>query len=294
MRISSRRAFTLHEMLISMVIVGVIGAAFTKVLVSQTRFYERETALRVARSIARGATNVLMADLRMVQDSGGVDSVTADGKQIRILVPYRFGLVCATNSNTTTVSMLPTDSGTVAYSVYMGFAYRNASGRYNYVFPNAPLSADRPAAASNPADCTGSGNGQAQISSLSTQGRTGDILDLKSSGSSGATLGAPVFFWQRITYSFRTSSIYTNRLGLWRNVEGGVNEEIMAPFDTSTRFQFYSAGDDISRVAPPPVSDIRGLDLVLTAISPRATAGNTSNATARVSTSVFFKNVRAF
>src|SRR5262249_17969876 len=140
-------------------------------------------------------------------------------------------------------------------------------------------------------------NGQAQISSISTQGRTGDILDLQANGSSGATLGAPVFLFQRITYSFRTSAAFPNRLGLWRNVEGSNlagGEEIMAPFDTSTRFRFYQAGDDISRVAPPPVSDIRGLDLVLTAISPRATSGSTAMSTARVSTSVFFKNVRSF
>src|SRR3954462_9623545 len=107
MTMHSRRAFTLHEMLISMVIVGIIGGSFTKVLISQTRFHDREAALRSARSIARGATNVLLADLRMVQDSGSVDSVTADGKLIRILVPYRFGLVCLTSGSRTTVSMLP-------------------------------------------------------------------------------------------------------------------------------------------------------------------------------------------
>ena len=76
-------------------------------------------------------------------------------------------------------------------------------------------------------------------------------------------------------------------------MQDGVNEEIMAPFDTSTRFRFYQPGDDTSRVAPPLVSEIRGLDLVLTAISPRATALSPTTS-ARVVTSVFFKNVRSF
>jgi prepilin-type N-terminal cleavage/methylation domain-containing protein len=293
MTMRSRRAFTLHEMIISMVIVGIIGAAFTKVLISQTRFHDRETALRSARSIARGATNVLMADLRMVQDSGSVDSVTADGKLIRILVPYRFGLVCTASAGTTTVSMLPTDSGTVAYSVYQGFAWRGANGLYNYVFPNNPTTTDIPVAATTPADCTGNGAGQAQIRTVTTNGRSGEILDLKSAGPSGATPTAPMFLFQRVTYSFRTSSVYPSYLGLWRNVDGGVNEEIMAPFDTSTRFRFYQPGDDTSRVAPPDVGKIRGLDLVLTSISPRASTMSPTT-TARVVTSVFFKNVRSF
>ena len=293
MRLQSRRAFTLHEMLISMVIVGIIGAAFTKVLISQTRFYDRESSLRSARSIARSATNVLMADLRMVQDSGGVDSVGPNGRLIRILVPYRFGLVCATQGSKTTVSMLPTDQGTIAYSVYQGFAFRTTSGRYTYVFPSNPTTSDIPSNSASAADCTGAATNQAQIRTLSTTGRAGDILDVNSPGPSGAPQTAPVFFFQRITYSFRASNIYPGYLGLWRNVQGGANEELMAPFDTATRFRFYQAGDDNSNVTPPPVSDIRGLDLVMSAVSPRASS-NSPASTARVVTSVFFKNVRRF
>ena len=86
---------------------------------------------------------------------------------------------------------------------------------------------------------------------------------------SGATVAAPVFFFQKVTYSFRTSGVYPNALGLWRNVEGGANEELVAPFDTSARFRFYQAGDDTSRVSPPavdrhsrPRAGARGVDPV--------------------------------
>ena len=293
MRLQSRRAFTLPEMLISMLIVGIIGAAFTRVLISQTRFYDRESALRSARSIARSATNVLMADLRMVQDSGGVDSVGPNGRLIRILVPYRFGLVCATQGSKTTVSMLPTDQGTIAYSVYQGFAFRTSTHRYSYVFPSNPTTSDIPANSASAADCTGNAAGQAQIRTISTNGRSSEILDVNSPGPSGAPQAAPVFFFQRITYSFRASNIYPGQLGLWRNVQGGANEELMAPFDTATRFRFYQTGAENSTVTPPPVSDIRGLDLVLSAVSPR-TASNSAAPKARVVTSVFFKNVRKY
>jgi prepilin-type N-terminal cleavage/methylation domain-containing protein len=292
---SRRQGFTLAEIVVSLVIAGIIGASFTKLLVSQNRYFDHETNLRSARSIARSATNLMIADLRMVQDSGGVDSVTADGKLIRILVPYRFGLVCGTNGNTTTVSMLPTDSGTVALSVYRGFAWRDsATGRYHYISPANPTTSDRPAATANAALCTGNGAGQAQIQTVSVNGRTGDLLDLSNQAPSGARVATPVFLWQHITYSFRTSGIYPNRLALWRDVEGGRNEELMAPFDTSARFMFYADGDDAARVVPPAVSAIRGVDLVLSALSPRGMSNDSTRLQSRVVTSVFFKNVRRF
>lgn len=294
MRTRSRRGFTIAEVVISLVIASVIGMAATKLLISQNRYYDHETNLRTARSIARSASNVLLSDLRMVQDSGGVDQVAADGKQIRILVPYRAGMVCGTNGNVTTVSMLPIDSATLAISVYRGFAWRDSvKGRYTYIWPTAPTSGDKPVPAADPTICTGGGSGQAQIRTVSVNGRTGATLDLKSPSGSGAPAGAPVFLWQRITYSFRASGTYPNRLGLWRDVEGGLNEELMAPFDASTRFRFYTSGSETATDVPPAVSDIRGLELYLAARSPKATSIDSASMSTVV-TSVFFKNVRAY
>lgn len=291
----TRRGFTIAEVLISLVVSSVIGASFMRLLVSQNRYYDHETNMRTARSIARSASTVLLADLRMVQDSGGVDSVTADGKLMRVLVPYRFGLVCGTAGNVTTVSMLPIDSGTMSVSVYRGFAWRDSvTGRYTYVSPPNATTTNIPTAAANAALCTGNGAGQAQVRTVSVNGRVGGLLDLSASAPSGAPAAAPVFFWERITYAFRTSVVYPNRLGLWRIVEGGPTEELMAPFDTSARFRFYKTGDDTSRTWPPAVSDIRGVDLVLPALSPRATSNDSTGSQSKIVTAVFFKNVRAF
>ena len=290
-----RAGFTLNEVLISLVILTVIGAAFTRILTYQTRYLAHETSLRTARSVARTANNILMSDLRTVQDSGGVDSVTADGKLVRILVPYRFGLVCATNGTTTTLSMLPIDSATIAWSVYKGFAWRNAAtGRYTYVFPADPTGADLPITSPTPAACTGTGVGQAQIRTVSTTGRVGQILDVTSPVASGATVAAPAFLFQKITYSFKTSTAYPNALGLYRNVEGGADEELVAPFDATAGFRFYRAGDDTSRVSPPTVPEIRGIELVLTALSPVKSSNQATLPMEKVVTSVFFKNVRAY
>ncbi len=293
---SSRRSgFTLAEVVLSLVIAAIIATSFTKLSVWQSRYFDHETNARAARSAARAATNVMLADLRMVQDSGGIDSAASNGKTIRLRVPYRFGLVCGTTGNVTTVSMLPSDSAMVALSVYRGFAFRDStSGRYTYISPSAPTSSDAPTSASSPSTCTGSGSGQAQIRTVSVSGRTGSLLDLPNESASGARAAEAVLFWQHITYSFATSSSYSGRIGLWRTVENGTSEELMAPFDTSARFKFYVSGEDTSRTTPPALSNIRGLDLVLTGISPHASAADTSHLKAKLVTSVFFKNVRAF
>lgn len=292
---SSPGGFTLAEILIAMVIVAIIGAATGRLLLNENRFFDQQTNLKTARRVARSSMTILLSDLRMVQDSGGVDSVTADGKLIRIRVPYEFGLVCGTNLTTTTVSMLPVDSALTAMSGYAGFAWRDTvtgSGRYTYLTPGVLSTAPAPAA--SPSTCTGNGAGQAQIRTVSMNGRSGNLYDLSSTAPSGAPVGAAVFFWQRVTYSFGSSGIYSGKIGLFRNVQGGANEEIMAPFDTSARFRFYQAGDDTSEVAAPAVGNIVGIDVVLNALSPNAVSNNPTNSPGKIVTSVFFNNVRAY
>jgi prepilin-type N-terminal cleavage/methylation domain-containing protein len=288
--------FTLIELLISMVIVSVIGVSFTKLLMNQSRFFDHETNIRQARSIARNASNVLLNDLRMVQDNGGVTAAAADGSSITVVVPYRFGLVCSAGLLKTTVSMLPTDSSTVAGAIYGGWGWRNsATGVYNVVTATNPLTSGKPVASTSSSDCTSGGG--AQISTLSMNGRSGTILDIPTLVSSGAAVGAPMFLWQKITYKFAASSAYPGKIGLWRNITRAPSpdslEEIMAPFDASAHFEFYASGSDAPTVAPPAVTQIRGFDLVLNANSPRTVAGGTMS-TSKVVTSVFFKNVSSF
>jgi prepilin-type N-terminal cleavage/methylation domain-containing protein len=292
----SRRGFTLIEIAIALIIVGIIGAAFTKLLTSQSRFFDQQTNLRKARSVARNSMNVMLSDLRMVQDSGGIDSAASDGKLIRIKVPYRFGLVCATNGTITTVSMLPSDSSVVAMANYAGFAWRDTlTGRYTIVPRPSSATSDAPLTSGSPSRCTGTGLGQANLRTFAVNGRTSDILDLNAAAATGAQSVSPVFFWQRVSYSFKASNAYSGYLGLYRDVEGATSEELLAPFDTSARFRFYTSGADTSIVVPPAVSSIVGVDLVLNAISSRVVSDNiNSHSMSKVRTSVFFKNVRSF
>ncbi|HXD49832.1 MAG TPA: prepilin-type N-terminal cleavage/methylation domain-containing protein [Gemmatimonadaceae bacterium] len=294
-RLGRRPGFTLVEVVVAIVILGVLGVALTRLLVSQSRYYNHETNARAARTIARSSMNILVSDLRMMQDQGGVDLASADGKTLRVLVPYRFGIVCSTNNASTTVSMLPIDSATNALATYGGFAWRGPTGTYTYITPSSPLGVEAPVSSASPTMCTGSGAGQAQLRTVSLNGRTGDILDLLADAPSGATQAAPVFLWQKITYTFAASSMYSGKIGLWRNVSGRANEEIMAPFDTSARFKYYAVGDTVSHTTVPALlTDIRGVDIVLNAVSPKVTSNDPTPSQAKIITSVFFKNVKAF
>jgi hypothetical protein len=180
---------------------------------------------------------------------------------------------------------------------YAGFAWRDSlTATYTIVTPSAPTTGDAPAVSNSPSVCTGNGGGQANLRTYSLNGRTGDILDLKASSPSGAQVGSSVFMWQRVTYTFASSTKYPGFVGLWRNVDGAAApEELLAPFDGTASFRFFASGADTSVVVPPAVSTIVGLDLVLNAISSRVVSDNvSSHSMSKVRTSVFFKNVRTY
>ena len=58
---TGRRGFSLVELLIAVVIAAVIGAALIRLVVSQSRFYGNQDAIRQARTTSRLALNVIMS-----------------------------------------------------------------------------------------------------------------------------------------------------------------------------------------------------------------------------------------
>jgi prepilin-type N-terminal cleavage/methylation domain-containing protein len=288
-----RRAFTLVEVLVVFTILGILGALLTRIMLTQSRFADQQNALRAARAVSRQAMNILESELRMVQDSGGVDSASTDGKTIRVLAPYRFGLNCGVSGASSVVSMLPVDSLSLAQAKYAGYAWRSRAGVYTVVYPSFPLGADSVLPSSDPSQCTGSGASQAQIKTLSLNGRSGQVLDIKPP-QSAAPKGEPVFFFQRITYTFGGSTLFPGATALYRSVQGGASEEIMAPFDTASRFKYWTTGASASVAAPPALGLIRGIDIVFVGRSSYTALGKNSPSKSTVVASIFFKNVRNY
>ena len=57
-----RRGFTLAELVVGMVVLGVLGAALTRLYLSQSRFYDLQGELRRARLVSRMAINAALSD----------------------------------------------------------------------------------------------------------------------------------------------------------------------------------------------------------------------------------------
>jgi prepilin-type N-terminal cleavage/methylation domain-containing protein len=266
-----RRGFTLVELLIVMVISALVGTALVRLFVSQGRFFDKQTTSRESRSVARGALNIMLSDLRMV-DPAGVTVVTPTSLTIR--VPYVFGIVCDV-AGALTVSRLPMDATLYPPSAMTGYAWRDAAGAYNYV----PKTADP--APGNAALCA------AQGITMVNNG----AVEMLAPTSAAAPVGTPMLYYQEINYTFAPSAVIAPRMALWRTVLGQAPEELVAPFADSARFRFYTGANDVpSDVAPAVPSDLRGIELDLPGTSERVALGTTTHQETQLTTSVFFKN----
>ena len=127
---SFSRGFTLVEMLISMIVLAIVGAGLVQMVMSQGRFMDHQEAWRSSRAVARSSLNRLFAEVRNVEGVGGVEAAAAGGTDFTLRVPYAYGIMCATNGTTTTLSLLPVDSAMYGAPGFSGFAWRDATGVY--------------------------------------------------------------------------------------------------------------------------------------------------------------------
>jgi len=263
----TRRAFTLVELLITMLVAGVLATALARLMISNSRFVAQQEALLEARQTARAAMNVMVPELRMVSD-GGLVAAAPDSVTIR--VPYAFGVLCHNEY----AILAPADSVLFADAVPGGIAYQTTGSTYTF-------------------DPT--------ITMAGTTTQTADC-DLDSlrvvPGGQRITLTAPIgwsgrvfYFYQTVTYRFAPSTALPGRRALWRRV-GGTNEELLAPFDTAARFRFLVGSRLTPQSAvPAPLSNVRGLELNLVAASVDAPQGSTEPTEFAIQPRVRFGNM---
>jgi prepilin-type N-terminal cleavage/methylation domain-containing protein len=276
----ARRGFTLTELLVGMLIMGIVGVAITKLFVSQSRFYDLQAQLRRARFVSRTAINAALSDLRMTEGTGGVAAASPTSLTVR--VPYALGVVCANDAMQTTVALFPVDSTTYATAGFSGYAWRDTLGNYTYVEGGATVT---PASASV---CT-AGN----VSVLPNGKVVAVAPPLPASLPAVIAVGTPMFLIQRLTYEFKASAALPGLTGLWRTVvTTGQADELVAPFDTTAKFRFFVPGGDTAQSAvPSPLSDMRGVELSFDALSDRAPQGSSAPRKAQAVTAVFFNNM---
>lgn len=291
---NARRGFTLAEIIVSVVILGVLGTALTRLMLAQSRLYALQRGKRDARAVGRTSMNLLFSDLRMVHDGADAPGTVmlASPNSLSVKVPYAVGLVCGNAGTATVVSMFPVDSATKAMSKYAGYAWRNRpTKQYAYVpvvdtVLNAPVT---PSA--SPSTCTST----AKIKADTISGRTWGPVDVKPLSATAALQpGAPVFFYENVLYYFFNSTRYPGQRALWRKIEGRTADELVAPFDAGARFKFFVRNVDTSTVTPPTILDsLVGVSLVLTGSSPSTMAGRLPEKS-KMETAVLFRNHPGF
>jgi hypothetical protein len=276
---TTRRGFTVAEILVAAVIAATIGTALARLYVSQARSYDLQTQSRLARSVSRTGINAAVSDLRMVEATGGV--VSATSTQILVRTPYAMGIVCANSPTQTTLALFPVDSIAYASAGFTGYAWRDSLGAYTHVDTSAVL------LAASASVCTTAG-----VTVLPGGLVVAVQPALPAALPAVTAVGTPVLLTQRLTYAFGPSVSLPGRRALWRTVAAtGVTDELVAPFDSTARFKFYVVGSDTAQsTVPSPLSTMIGLELVLNAQSERPAEGRSAVNTAQITTAVFFNN----
>ncbi len=275
-----RSGFALAELMVALVIAGIIGVALTRLVISQARFVSVQDGMLRARSGARASLNMLTEELRAVGDSG---FVTGSRDSIVVRVPFAVGVSCGSpsGSGATTVGLLPADSARLAGAVLSGFAWQDTLGTWRIVEP-ATLS-------------TGSANTcQTAVPPINVMGTTTWPITAVavSPKQAGTAVGAPMYLYQRITFRFAPSVEIAGRQALWRTVPGAsLNEELVTPFDTSSRFQFL-VGPLLSvrTTLPLQLDSVMGVRITLSAQSETTPQGRSAPLRFPVTTDFLFRN----
>jgi prepilin-type N-terminal cleavage/methylation domain-containing protein len=288
----NRRGFTLIELMISLVVTAIIGAALVRMTLTQGRFMSQQEAWRSARSVSRSGVNRLLSDLRIVQaGNNGLAAAVAGGQDFTINVPYAFGIMCLTNGAAASLSLLPVDSAMYNAPGHSGFAYRDAAGVYNYV-PGGP-----PVPGAFGPTCTGAvpqpiNAGTGGFLPSINGSPAGQVIAVVGAIPMALDVGSIFFLYRTVRYEFKASVAVPGRLGLWRTlVTSGTTEELAAPFDNSARVNFYVLNSAVAQAAVPgSLGDVRGLELVLNGMSEETPAGSAAPKMVNLTTSVFFEN----
>lgn len=281
---------TLIEILIALTLVAVIGVSLNRLLSSQVRFADTQIAMKDAREVGRASLNALMTDIRMVDADSGIVVATNDSFTVR--APYAEGIICGnTAGGATVIALLPYDSSTYAEGGFAGYAYvdTTTSGtsytqEYQYKFTGtAPAILDSATAAGS-APCKTATNqfGLFHQGAVTVQ-----------PAAPTRSLGQAAFLFRVVTYAFKPSVSIAGSRGLFRHILNGSNgdEELVAPFDASAKFQYLlKDGTTVSSASGSALTFIRGIKLQLTGASEHIIPGASQVQTAPIVTSIFFKN----
>jgi prepilin-type N-terminal cleavage/methylation domain-containing protein len=288
----TRRGFTLVELLIALVILGIVSTALYRVLVNNQRIYQAQTQHIDLQQNIRAAVTVLPADLREIDATDGdIEAMSATSITIRAM--RYLGIICSPpvlGGPTAGVAMI------IRESPFWGVRKINTTTDSLFIFyegdPNSRKDDDwaraRPTIASAGALCPDTKPGI---------GVTVDFANIPSAlpNTLGAiTNGSPVRGFEIVTYRLYNSSDTTWYIGM-QNGNNAVQPLIGPVLSNGLAFAYYDSTGvvtaDPRRVARIDIT-VRGK----TAQPIRGAAGSATlvNAVDSISTSVALRNNRRY
>jgi prepilin-type N-terminal cleavage/methylation domain-containing protein len=291
----TRRGFTLVELLIALVLLGIVSAGIYRVLVNNQRIYQAQTQRIDLQQNIRAAVTILPAELRELDASDG-DILAMGPTSITVRGTRRIGFVCGTpaigplagNTAAATLSIRRTpqygardiDINTDSVLVY----YEGNQGNTN----DDGWLRGRLDAAAVPVVCADGANSPADQYAASLWftvnqfAVTGMIPN-----------GAPVRAFEPITYSLYQAGDGRWYLGYQSRHGGGVRQPLIGPLNGPNGVLFeYLNANGVATLVPAQVAQVRITLWAQTAQQVRQREGPRGFVTDSIVTTVSLRNNR--
>jgi prepilin-type N-terminal cleavage/methylation domain-containing protein len=249
---SSRRGFTLAELLVYIVIAGLIMSGAYRLMITQSRVFSKQREVLDVRETARSATQLLAWDLRHAGMGGGAPALMG-ANSITLRSIQGFGIVCAKHPVLPRVALWRTGGNIQATADDSAFIYSIGRDQWRRV---KITQVGTPAAMGIPA-CAWPGG---PVPDLVVQ-----IAVVSSADTARIRVGAPFRAYRRTEYAEYAAN---GRWWLGRRVGGAVGYEqltgpLLAPAAGGLAFTYY---DTLGVVTANPAA-VRSVAITLRAQS---------------------------
>lgn len=102
----SRRGFTLPELIVTMALLGIIGAAVVRTLTKQQQVYKDSSRTATMRRELRTSGMIMLQDFRSVSSAGG-DALELDGRYFTFNGTYGSSVICQRSAGNANVFFIP-------------------------------------------------------------------------------------------------------------------------------------------------------------------------------------------
>lgn len=250
---SRERGFTLIEVLITVVVAGVLGAALMSLVLGQQKFYGQSEDAVIAQQNIRASLDLMGAELRM---AGPSDILAADADSVAVRSDILRGVICRMpNSDQAYVFVYDTVATANLPGGVRGTAYSNPYDSAWVYEPGFTPSS--------------SVSNTAQTVCVTQKGApsTRPLSDFRDTNGWTAFAappdeGALVRWYGRLAYRLSPSGSDPNAWAIWRS-----GQELVTPFATSSRFRYVMANGSVrNSVGAGQLDQIRQIRVEVTAI----------------------------